>query len=174
MISEMKKVLFMAALLITAALSLSSCGDDEPKEKVTATATYTLTFSQDLLDACNVFITFKAENGRNVMEAVRNTYWSKTVTSDKFPAEFGVMYKFSTKSESELAKDKYNLICNMNFNVISSKGLNYSSPTIEIINQNDVARNKVISTLDKVSGKSTGFRVSQDGIVSQANNLKYE
>lgn len=174
MISEMKKVLFMAALLITAALSLSSCGDDEPKEKVTATATYTLTFSQDMLDACNVFITFKAENGRNVMEAVRNTYWSKTVTSDKFPAEFGVMYKFSTKSESELAKDKYNLICNMNFNVISSKGLNYSSPTIEIINQNDVARNKVISTLDKVSGKSTGFRVSQDGIVSQANNLKYE
>lgn len=174
MISEMKKVLFMAALLITAALSLSSCGDDEPKEKVTATATYTLTFSQDLLDACNVFITFKAENGRNVMEAVRNTYWTKTVTSDKFPAEFGVMYKFSTKSESELAKDKYNLICNMNFNVISSKGLNYSSPTIEIINQNDVARNKVISTLDKVSGKSTGFRVSQDGIVSQANNLKYE
>lgn len=170
----MKKVLFMAALLITAALSLSSCGDDEPKEKVTATATYTLTFSQDLLDACNVFITFKAENGRNVMEAVRNTYWTKTVTSDKFPAEFGVMYKFSTKSESELAKDKYNLICNMNFNVISSKGLNYSSPTIEIINQNDVARNKVISTLDKVSGKSTGFRVSQDGIVSQANNLKYE
>lgn len=170
----MKKVLFMAVMLITAALSLSSCGDDEPKEKVTATATYTLTFSQDLLDACNVFITFKAENGRNVMEAVRNTYWTKTVTSDKFPAEFGVMYKFSTKSESELAKDKYNLICNMNFNVISSKGLNYSSPTIEIINQNDVARNKVISTLDKVSGKSTGFRVSQDGIVSQANNLKYE
>lgn len=170
----MKKILFMAAMLITAALSLSSCGDDEPKEKVTATATYTLTFSQDLLDACNVFITFKAENGRNVMEAVRTTYWTKTVTSDKFPAEFGVMYKFSTKSENELTKDKYNLICNMNFNVISSKGLNYSSPTIEIINQNDVARNKVISTLDRVSGKSTGFKVSKDGIVSPANNLKYE
>ena len=61
----MKKYLFLAALLVTAALSLSSCGDDEPKETVTATATYTMTFSQDLLDASNVFITYKAENGRN-------------------------------------------------------------------------------------------------------------
>lgn len=175
MISEMKKVLFMAALLITAALSLSSCGDDEPKEKVTATATYTLTFSQDMLDACSIVLFYKGENGYNRFETVKSTWWSKTVTSDKFPAEFGVMYKFSANPENELTKDKYNLTCNMNFNVITNKGLNYSSPTIEIINQNDVARNKVASTLDKVSGKSTGFRITKDGNdIDPANNLKYE
>ena len=102
----MKKFIYIAALLIGAALTLTACGgDDEPKEDVTATATYQMTFSQDLLDACNVFITYKAENGRNVMEAVRETWWTKTVTSDKFPAEFGVMYKFSTRSDAELTQE---------------------------------------------------------------------
>ena len=99
----MKKFLYLAAVMIVAACTLSGCGgDDEPKVKTTATATYSLSFSQDLLDACNVFITYKAENGRNVMEAINSTWWTKTVISDKFPADFGVMYQFSTKSDAEL------------------------------------------------------------------------
>lgn len=169
----MKKFLLLAALLITAAVSLTSCGSDEPKSKVTATATYTMTFSQDLLDACNVIITYKAENGRNVMEPVNNTWWTKTVTSDKFPAEFGVMYMFSTKSEAELVKEKYDLTCEFNFMCNTSKGASYSNK-FSIINATGVANNKVISTLKNVSGKSTGFKVSKDGIVSQANNLNYD
>jgi len=50
----MKKFIYMAALLMLAALTLTACGDDEPKVKTTATATYNMTFSQDLLEACNV------------------------------------------------------------------------------------------------------------------------
>lgn len=169
----MKKYLLMTVVLIAAALSLTSCGDDEPKEKVTATATYNMTFSQDLLNACNVFITYKAENGRNVMEAVTSTWWTKTVTSNDFPAEFGVMYKFSTKSNAELTQEQYDLTCDLNFNVKTSKGASYSN-NVTIINAPDVKKDKVVSTLDKLSGKSTGYRVSKDGIVSQANNLNYE
>lgn len=81
----MKKYLFMTVVLIAAALSLTSCGDDEPKDTVTVTGTYFMTFSQDLLNACNVFITYKAENGRNVMEAVTSTMWTKAVTATSFP-----------------------------------------------------------------------------------------
>jgi len=169
----MKKYLLMTVVLITAALSLTSCGSDEPKEKVTATATYNMTFSQDLLNACNVFITYKAENGRNVMEAVTSTWWTKTVTSNDFPAEFGVMYKFSTKSNAELTQEQYDLTCDLNFNVKTSKGASYSN-NVTIINAPDVKKDKVVSTLDRLSGKSTGYRVSKDGIVSQANNLNYE
>ncbi len=169
----MKKYLFMAAVLIVTALSLSSCGSDEPKDKVTATATYNMTFSQDLLNACNVFITYKAENGRNVMEAVTSTWWTKTVTSDKFPAEFGVMYKFSTKSDAELTQEQYDLTCDLNFTVKTSKGASYTN-NVTIINSMDVKKDKVVSTLERLSGKSTGFRVSKDGIVSQANNLQYD
>jgi len=169
----MKKYLLMTVVLITAALSLTSCGSDEPKEKVTATATYNMTFSQDLLNACNVCITYKAENGRNVMEAVTSTWWTKTVTSNDFPAEFGVMYKFSTKSNAELTQEQYDLTCDLNFNVKTSKGASYSN-NVTIINAPDVKKDKVVSTLDRLSGKSTGYRVSKDGIVSQANNLNYE
>lgn len=169
----MKKYIFMAALLITAALAFTACGDDEPKDKVTATATYNMSFSQDMLNACNVFITYKAENGRNVMEAVTSTWWTKSVTSDKFPAEFGVMYKFSTKSDAELVQEKYDLTCELNFACKTSKGASYSN-TVTIINNKGVARDKVVSTLDKLSGKSTGFRVTRDGIVSQANSLDYD
>ena len=169
----MKRLLFMTTLLMMAAFSLTSCGDDEPKEKVTATATYNLSFSQDLLDACNVFITYKAENGRNVMEAVTSTWWTKTVTSDKFPAEFGVMYKFSTKSDAELTKEKYNLTCEFNFSCKTSKGASYTN-NVTILNNQGIDRDKVVSTLNKISGNSTGFRVSKDGIFSAANNLRYE
>ena len=169
----MKRLLFMASLLMMAAFSLTSCGDDEPKEKVTATATYNLSFSQDLLDACNVFITYKAENGRNVMEGVTSTWWTKTVTSDEFPAEFGVMYKFSTKSDAELTKEKYNLTCEFNFSCKTSKGASYTN-NVTILNNQGIDRDKVVSTLNKISGNSTGFRVSKDGIFSAANNLRYE
>ena len=163
----------MAALIITAAFTLTSCGDDEPKEKVTATATYNMTFSQDLLNACNVFLIYKAENGRNVMEPVTGTWWTKSVTSDKFPAEFGVMYKFSTKSDAELTQEQYDLTCEMNFTVKTSKGASYTN-NVTIINASDVNKNKVVSTLEKQSGKSVGFRITKEGIVSQANNLNYE
>ena len=171
----MKKCFHIAALLFAATLMLTSCGDDEPKEKVTATAIYTMTFSQDLLDACNVFITYKAENGRNVMEAIREneTWWTKTVTSDKFPAEFGVMYKFSTKSDAELTKDKYDLTCELNFNVKTSKGASTTN-SVTILNSVGVAKDKVLNTLKKYDGQSTGFKVTKDGFVSQANNLNYD
>ena len=169
----MKKFFYMAVLLIVAALTMSSCGSDEPKEKTTATATYNMTFSQDLLEACNVFITYKAENGRNVMEPISSTWWTKTVTSDKFPAEFGVMYKFSTKSDAELVKEKYDLACDLNFSLKTSKGASYTN-TVTIINTPGVNKNKVVSTLKNLSGKSIGFKVTIDGIVSQANNLNYD
>lgn len=169
----MKRYFHIAVLLLAATLSFTSCGDDEPKDNVTATATYNMSFSQDLLNACNVFITYKAENGRNVMEAVNSTMWSKSVTSDKFPAEFGVMYKFSTKSDAELVQEKYNLTCELIFSCRTSKGASYAN-TVTIINSTGVNKDKVVSTLEKYSGKSTGFRVSKDGIVSQANNLNYD
>ena len=169
----MKKYLFMAALMIAAAFSLTSCGDDEPKVKDTATATYYMTFSQDLLEAANIFITYKAENGRNVMEPVTNTWWTKTVTSEKFPAEFGVMYKFSTKSDAELLKEKYDLSCELKFSSKTSKSASYSNE-VTIFDIKGVAKNKVVSTLEKYSGKSTGFKVTKDGIYSSANNLDYD
>ena len=154
-------------------MTFNSCGSDEPKEKATATATYNMAFSQDLLDACNVFITYKAENGRNVMEAVTAPWWTKSVTSDKFPAEFGVMYKFSTKSDAELVKEKYDLEASLMFRVMTTNGASYTN-TVTIMDNKGVAKDKVLSTLNKQSGKSIGYKVTINGDVSPANNRDYD
>lgn len=169
----MKKFFNIVALLIVTVFTMTSCGDDEPKEKVTATAIYGLNLSQDLLEACNVFITYKAENGRNVKDKITSTWWTQSITSDKFPAEFGVKFEFSPKSTAEMIKDKYNLICELNLNIKTSKGANYTN-SFTIINSPDVAKDKVINTLEKKSGTSIGFKVSKDGIPTQNNNLNYD
>lgn len=168
----MKKLLFIAAVLFATTIALTACGDDEPSEQTTATATYSLTLSQDLLDACNVFITYKAENGRNVHEAVLTPRWTKTVTSTRFPAEFGVEYTFSTKSDGELVKDKYDLECIFQFSVNTSKGASYTNSTV-ILSDDDVAKNRVVEFLKRYSGKSTGYKVTENGNVSPANNMDY-
>lgn len=169
----MKKFFYIAALLFTAAFSLSSCGGDDDEPKATATATYTLTFSQDLIDACNVVIYFKAENGSNRFETPNGTWWSKTVTSDKFPAEFGVMYKFSSKPIGELKKEKYDLAFDVNIAIKTSTGSAFSTP-INIFDAKEVSKDKVESFINGYSGKSTGYKVTIDGNPTPANNMKYE
>ena len=170
----MKKFIYIAALLIVAALSLTACGDDEPKEKVTATATYQMTFSQDLLDACTgIILYYKGENGKNEFLPITSNWWTKTVTSEKFPAEFGVKYVFSPKSGADLKKEKYDLTCDLIFTVKTSKGLSHTN-TVNILNSKGVVKNKVESTINGINGNSTGFKVTKDGDVSAANNLKYE
>ena len=170
----MKKYLLMVALIAAATLLFASCGKDEPKDKTKATATYTMSFSQDLLDAASIIIYYKAENGRTSFDAINSTWWTKTITSEKFPAEFGVMCNFGTKSETELNKDKYNLYCDFSFSGSTNRGANYSNNKIIIIDEKDVAKRRVVSTLDKYNGKKKGFKVSENGIFTEADNLKFE
>jgi len=169
----MKKLIYMTALLLVSIMSLTSCGDDEPKEKTTVRATYSMSFSQDLLDACSVFITYKAENGRNAKEAVTSVTWTKAITSDKFPAEFGVFYEFSPKSNGELDKEKYDLSCNLQFSMVTSKGASYTN-NYPIIDAKGVSKDKVVAFLKGKSNQSKGFRVTENGVVSEATNLKYD
>ena len=83
------------------------------------------------------------------------------------------MYKFSTKSDAELTKEKYDLACKLHFNGRTSKGASYTNE-VTLFDDKGVAKNKVVSTLEKYSGKSTGFKVPKDGIYSSANNLNYD
>jgi len=180
----MKKFLFLAAMLLLACLPLTSCGgDDEPKNDVTTTATYMLTFSQDLLDACQgtdggIFITYKGKNGENVKTAIEKgkTTWTQTVTSG-FPAEYGVRFEFSYNSEGleKLTKETYNLICNMTFKVKTSDGrINNYERNEPIINQENVAKRDLKKVLDANKKSSKGWRVSADYNVTSADNLNYD
>ena len=73
----------------------------------------------------------------------------------------------------ELAQEKYDLTCKLQFSAKTSKGSSYTNE-VTIFESKGVDRDKVVSTLNKYSGKSTGYRVTKDGIYSSANNLDYE
>jgi len=166
----MKKFLFLAAMLLLACLPLTSCGgDDEPTETNNAKATFLMDFSQDLLDASNILIYYKA-NDEVRWEPINNRNWTKTVNSDRLPAEFGVMYRFSPK---DLTKDKYNLKCTLTISITTSTGTNYSKQ-ITIIDEPDVEKSRVAETLKNYNNHSTGFRVTKEGDVNITDGLKYE
>ena len=136
--------------------------------------TYHIALSQDLLDAANVFVQYKAENGRNVQEAILEPWWSKNVTSDKFPAEFGVKFTFSAKTEAELIKDKYDLSCELNFNCKTSKGAVYAN-TINVMEdiKEPVAKKNVIKKLESYDGTTYGFKITEDGKPTIDNKMKF-
>ncbi len=175
-IKLMKKYLCMTALLLAAIFTLASCGkDDEPKVKTTATNTYFLALSQDLLDACNVFIRYKAENGLIVQKAIIDPTWNGIVTSNKFPAEFGVQFTFSPKQDSELTKDKYNLECRLNFNCKTSRGAIYANEINVMEDQKSpVAKKNVNKTLKSYNGKIYGFRITEDGNPTVDNKMNFD
>ena len=81
-------------------------------------------------------------------------------------------YTFSTKSDGELVKDQYDLECIFQFSVNTSKGASYTNSTI-ILSDDDVAKNRVVEFLKRYSGKSTGYKVTENGNVSPANNMDY-
>ncbi len=168
----MKKLFYMASILMVAALTLTACGgDDEPQ--TTATATYTLTFSPDLLDACSVLIYYKSDNGDNSFDPIKTTRWTKVVTSDRFPAEFGVKYKFGVKPNSELNKETYNLSFDVNFSIKNSKGDTFNK-SVTIIEPVEVDRDHVKEVLERYDNQSIGYRYSINGIPSEANNMDYD
>ena len=75
--------------------------------------------------------------------------------------------------DAELVKEKYDLSCELTFALVTSKSASYSNK-VTIIDSKGVARDKVVDVLNKLSGTSTGFKVTVNGIVSEANNLRYE
>ena len=83
------------------------------------------------------------------------------------------MYQFSTKSDAELVKEKYDLKGSLMIRIMTTNGASYSN-TVSIIDAEGVAKNKVVSTLNKQSGKSIGYSVSIDGNVTPANNMDYD
>ena len=168
----MKKFLTMAALIVLAAMTLTSCGDDEPKQTNT-TATYKMTFSQDLLDVFDVYLVYKGYNGKNVPEAVNVINWSKNASCDKLPAEYGVKYIFTPKEGVTLTKEKYDLKAHFDIDITKSAGGGYHQQIV-ISNAGGLKKEKVLEYMEKLSGKSIGFRVSKDGGINPDNDMNYD
>ena len=166
-----KKSLFLLAAFACCLFTLTACGDDdEPKVTPKATATYTINFHQDLLDAASVIVYYKGENGAVKFEPVSTTVWKKTVSSTKFPAEFAFQIAYSPKDAAELTKDSYNLDVagSIDGSLNTGEAFYFSRTLMSAPTQKD----KVISTLEKHSGKDVmGYTVTKNGTATAMTSI---
>ena len=166
----MKKNLLMMAALFCCLFAVTACGSDEPKTKTTVKGTYTLEFNQDVLDAANVIIYYLDANGAKRFVAVTTTNWTKTVTNEKFPAQYAFQIAISPKDASSLTKETYDLQINAVISGELSTGEKfYNSKTI--LGVQNLAKDKVVSTLEKHDGDAMGYNISKDGTASAMSKI---
>ena len=170
----MKKISFCLLALLCGTVALNSCGSDKDEPKVTPklTATYTLTMTEDVLNAANIIVYYKGDNGADKFEPVTTTSWSKKVTTKNFPAQMGFMIAVSTKEESSLAKDTYSLGMEGSISGTVNTGGSFSNTTSIISSQPSVPKSNVLNIVGKADGKQMGYRIQKDGTASSVS-LKF-
>ena len=112
----MKKLLSYFAIIALAAITLNSCNKQqaETEKEVPLKVTYTIECSQDLMNLCDMVVTYKGNDGVNVSDTITATpadttgtlTWTKTVGTHEIPAKIGFDYTFVQKSETPIDENK--------------------------------------------------------------------
>ena len=171
-----KNLLLLAALLCCTAVLTSCGGDDDPKEKTTATAVYNITFTQDLIDAASpIIIYYKGTNNETKREIITGTSWSKTITSEKFPAEFGYKLDAQSKDVSDLTKDNYELGFSSNIAISVAEGSSVIATRVASDESTtSTAKDRVSSVVSRsINNRDLGIKVTKDGTINTGASLSY-
>ena len=114
----MKKLLSnFTIMMLVAAIALTSCGDKQQAEnenEVPLKVTYVIECSRDLLDLCDVVVTYKGDDGANAVDTIKaaptdsteTKTWTKTVGTHKIPVKIGLDYTFVQKADTLPGKDR--------------------------------------------------------------------
>lgn len=180
----MKRFFHMSVLVLMTALTLASCGggDDKQKDEPTPTPTptsktvtyeATANFSQDVIDICDVTMSYKDGDGKTVTEAVKSTTWSKTVSVKNLPTTVGVKFGIKMKSGVNLTKEKYDLIMTVVHDVIvDGKSKGNTSPKVVIQGYGARPAN-VASILSSKDGTIFGYDISSSGAAVETKNVSF-
>ena len=175
----MKKFFYMSVLVLMAALTLASCGSDDKKDEpseptpTSKSVSYeaTANFSQDVLDICDLTMSYKDSDGKTVTETVTSTTWTKKVTVKNLPSTVGVKFGIKMKSGVELTKDKYDAIITLvNDVIVDGKSKGNTSPKVVIQSQGVRAAN-VTDILSKKDGMMFGYNISASGAAVETTNV---
>lgn len=178
----MKKFFYMSVLVLMAALTLASCGGDEPSgpsgpsgpsEPTSKSVLYEATayFSQDVLDLCDLTMSYKDSDGKTITETVTSTTWTKKVTVKSLPSTVGVKFGIKMKSGVELTKEKYDVIITLVNDVIVN-GTSKGSTTPKVVSQSKGVRAaKIIDLLSKKDGMMFGYDISASGAAVATTNV---
>ena len=106
----MKKLLSYSAIVMLAAMVMTSCGKKqaETQTDVPLKVTYSIDCSRDLLNLCDMVVTYKGDDGANVVDTITadpddsatTQTWSKTVGTHQIPVKIGLDYTFVPKTDT--------------------------------------------------------------------------
>ena len=139
----MKRFIFTAAIMVAALMALTSCSDSNNGEKLTTVIH--LSASQDLLDVCDIEVTYKGKDGVDIIDTIRTKIWEKNIVNDSFPTEIGVpKHRFLIKPDFKPTKEKYDLV--LEYNIFTME--QYFNTGWWFLNLKDVPGDKVLSFMD--------------------------
>ncbi len=103
--------------MLVAAIALTSCGKQQDKTDtdVPLKVTYVIDCSTDLLDLCDLVVTYKGDDGANVIDTIsaapadstKTQTWTKTIGTHEIPVKIGFDYTFVQKTDTLLSKDEW-------------------------------------------------------------------
>lgn len=106
---KMKSIIITTVLTVTALMMLSSCIDNTKKGE-RLTTMLTVNPSQDLLEACDIEVTYKGKGGVDITDTISDTEWYKIIVNDSFPTQVGVVsFRYLMKPGFKPTKEKYDL-----------------------------------------------------------------
>ena len=175
-------------IVLMAALTLASCGGDEPSgpsgpsepgspsgpsEPTSKSVLYEATayFSQDVLDLCDLTMSYKDSDGKTITETVTSTTWTKKVTVKSLPSTVGVKFGIKMKSGVELTKEKYDVMITLVNDVIVN-GTSKGNTAPKVVSQSKGVRAaKIIDLLSKKDGMMFGYDISASGAAVATTNV---
>ena len=142
----MKKFIFTIQLTLMSCMALTSCIEKRGEQ---LTSMLTIESSQDLLDACDIEITYKGKGGIDLTDTITKTKWFKIIVNDSFPTEIGLVnVRYLIKPEYKPIKDScYLLYCTYELKVKEDMFLAGGKP----LYLENVPGNKVVSFLDLIN-----------------------
>ena len=84
----MKKFIFTTILTLMGVMALTSCIEKRGEQLTTM---LTIESSQDLIDACDIEITYKGKGGVNMVDTITTAKWHKIIINDSFPTKVGMV-----------------------------------------------------------------------------------
>jgi len=119
-------------------LSLVSCGSDddhptpepEAKKASSTRAEYSVSVSQDLLNAATVTVYFIDANGRQAQEALTQTTWTKTVGLASLPTQAGFIVVPQLKGAPTADEYDIEVVGQMKLTVLDQNGEAFETPFV--------------------------------------------
>lgn len=137
--------------MVLATAAFTSCGGSDTASGKKLVTTILIKSSQDLIDVCDIELTYKGKGGVDVIDTITSTRWKINIFNDSFPTETGLLgYRFLIKPDHKFDKDR----CQLDFDVIymEKPALIFQPPltrwTQKPIEIDDIASSKVVAYLE--------------------------